>query len=161
MKVLLREATDSDMELVLAWRSNPLVWQGHYQQHFDPHPLTWEEHYKWWHSKYNWKIFIIQVNDNISTRNVGSIDVGQLDHWCPEVGISIGEVTLWGKGVGKQSLSLALDWLKEKGYEKVHTTILKDNERSIRLFESVGFKRIGEAREEEWEYSLQLKEKKK
>ena len=156
MKILLREARDSDMELIMAWRSNPLIYQGLYRQSVTKIPLTWQEHWDWWNSRYNWRIFIIQVNDSNWTRDVGYINIGQLDHWEPELGITIGEVSLWGKGVGKQALSLALDWLKEKGYKYVHTSIIKGNDNSIKLFEGLGFRRIGEAREGEWEYKLCL-----
>ena len=155
MIVLLREVTNNDLELTLAWRNSPLVYQGFYQQgYLGKGAQTWKEHYRWWHSRHNWKRWIIQVNDGETTRDVGQVSFSQLDSWNPEVGIFMGEVTLWGKGVGKQSLSLALDWLKSRSYEKIHTTILKDNERAIRLFESIGFKRIGEARIMEWAYEL-------
>ena len=159
--VLLREVTDDDIELVMAWRSNPLVYQGFYYQ---KEPLTWEEHYKWWHSQYkqsNWKRWIIQVSDDVTTRDVGCVHFRQLDNRSPKVSIFIGEVTLWGKGISRQALSLALDWLEEQGYEKVHTTILGDNQRSIRLFESLGFKNSGDAREGEWTYELYLKDRRR
>lgn len=155
MKVLLREACHSDLELILAWRSIPQVIRGIYSQSRTGF-ITWDEHYNWWHSRHNWKIFIIQVNDNISTRDVGVVSLSQLDNWKPQVGIIIGEVTLWGRGVGRQALLLALNWLREKRYSTVFTTILKNNERSIRLFEAVGFKRVSEGREGEWEYQVKL-----
>lgn len=145
------------MELILAWRNNPLIWQGLYQQAKEDKPIDWYEHWNWWHTRYNWKQFIIQVNDNnIWTRDIGYINIGQLDHWCPEVAIVIGEVSLWGQGIGRQALSLALDWLEELGYQKTHTTILKNNKRSIKLFESLGFQRVGDAREGEWAYEKNL-----
>ena len=69
----------------------------------------------------------------------------------PEIGIAIGEVTLHGRGVGKQALSLALQWLKENGYIQTHVTILDNNEASVRLFTSLGYYRVGAAREgESW-----------
>ena len=158
MNVLLRETRDSDIELVLAWRNNSQVWERLYAQSRENRPLTWEEHYSWWNSRHNWQRWIIQVNDNITTRDVGCINLSQLDSWCPQVGLFIGEVGLWGKGVGRESLLLALSWLRAKGYVKVWTTILKDNERSIRLFGSVGFRRVGEGRVGEWSYEKDLRE---
>lgn len=166
MIILLREATDNDLELILAWRNNPLIWQGLYTQSRENRPLTWEEHYKFWHSPYRatWKQFIIQINDGQWTRSVGYVQFGQLDHWRPEIACVIGEVSLWGQGIGKEATLLALDWLGNqdwhgKKYEKIHTSVLKSNERAVRLFESVGFKRIGEAREDEWEYEMWLKDR--
>jgi len=163
MKVLLRETTDSDMELILAWRNNPLIWKGLYTQARENRPLTWEEHNSWWHSPYRttWKIFIIQIIyppiDDVRW-NVGYLNVGQLDHWRPEIAIVVGDTALHGQGIGTEALKLGLQWIKEQGKLKCHTSILKDNLASIHLFEKVGFKRIGEAREGEWEYEIDLKE---
>ena len=154
LKVLLREANDNDATLVLAWRSIPNVYAGLYTQHREQRIFTWSEHWKWWKSRYTWKIFIIQVNDGETTRDVGFLNIAQLDHWRPEFGISIGEVSLWGQGVARQALLLGIEWLKEHGYKRVHTSILNSNERSLRLFKSVGFKVIGEAREDETEVEL-------
>lgn len=157
MKVMLRESQGvSDAVLVMAWRNSPLVWQGLYTQSRENRPLMWQEHWKWWTSEYRktWKIFIIQVNDGETTRDVGYLNIGQREHWKPEIGLSVGEVSLWGQGVAKQALLLGIEWLKEHGYKRVHTSILKDNERSIRLFGSLGFKIIGDARENELEVEL-------
>ena len=151
--ISLREVTDNDMELVLAWRNSPPVYQGFYEQGYGSKgTISWTEHYLWWKSRFNWKRFITQVNDGMITRDVGCVNFSGLDNWNPEVGIFIGEVSLWGRGVGKKALSLALDWLKENGYTAVHTTILKYNMRSIKLFESIGFKKIGEGREGEFAF---------
>jgi len=116
--------------------------------------LDWSEHWKWWKSRIAWKIFFIQVNDGETTRDVGYINVSQLDHWKPEIAIAIGEVSLWGHGVAKQALLLGIEWLKERGYKRVHASILKNNERSLRLFKSLDFKIVGDAREDECEVEL-------
>lgn len=153
MKVILREAQGvSDAVLVMSWRNNLMVWRGLYTQSRENRPLTWEEHWRWWTSDYRktWRIFIIQVNDGETTRDVGYLNVGQCDSWRPELGIAIGEVSLWGQGIAKQALILGLEWLKEYGYKGVHTTVLKGNSRALKLFESVGFKIVGDAREGEW-----------
>ncbi len=92
-------------------------------------------------------------------RDIGVVNIGQLDHWSPEIGVYLGEVTLWGKGYGKLSIELALEWLSNHGYKHCHTTILDSNERSIRLFESLGFKRLGDARQNESWYNRTLEDK--
>lgn len=139
----LREATNPDLELIMAWRSNPLVYEGFYQQ---VEPLKWEEHITWWESRNkDWREFIIVFND----RDVGVVTIGQLDHWNPEIGYFIGEVSLWGQGVGKEAVQSAMDWLKDKGYEYCHTTVLKSNSRSLNLLKGFGFQVLGDAREKE------------
>ena len=77
------------------------------------------------------------------------VTIGQLDHWSPEIGYFIGEVSLWGHGIGKEAVKQSMDWLQERGYEYCHTTVLGKNERSIRLLKSLGFTKLGEAREGE------------
>ena len=109
--IILREATKADLPLIMAWRSNPLCYSGFYQQ---TEPLKWDEHINWWQSRnQDWREFIIIYE----TRDVGIVTIGQLDHWSPEIGYFVGEVSLWGKGIGKQAVSLALDWLREYGKE--------------------------------------------
>lgn len=156
MKVLLREATDNDLELILAWRNLPLIYEGFYQQ---VELLTWEEHYKWWHSRHNWKQFVIQVNNGITTRDVGCVTLSQLDHWEPEIGYFLSEVTLWGMGITTKAVSLALDWLKENGYQYVSTTILDRNIASQQIVKKLNFQKTSPARKGESCWKLKLSNK--
>lgn len=157
LNVKLREAVKSDAVLVLAWRNNPLIWQGSYTQSKENRPLTWQEHWAWWQDKKNRKIFIINViNGGNTKRDVGYLSINKLDQDTPEFGISIGEVSLWGQGVAKEALRLGINWLKERGYRKMSASILKNNKRSLRLFASLGFKNAGELREDEREVELWL-----
>lgn len=84
------------------------------------------------------------------------VTIGQMEHWSPEIGYYIGEVSLWGKGIGKEAVKLALDYLHQNGKEYCHTTILDNNERSIRLVKSLGFEYLGPAREGESWYQKKL-----
>jgi len=159
MKVLLRTAQGvSDAVLVMAWRSIPDVYNGLYTQHRENRPLGWGEHWKWWASDYRktWKIFIIQVNDGETTRDVGYLNVAQMDYWEPETGIAVGEIGLWGQGVAKESLKLIFEWLRTQGYKYTRTTIPNHNERAKRLYLSLGYKLIGDARPDEGLYRKEL-----
>lgn len=148
--VLLREATEYDLPLMMAWRSNPLIYQGFYQQ---KEPLKWEEHITWFVLRnQDWRTFVVEYNG----RPVGVVTIGQLDHWCPEVGYYIGEISLWNKGIGTEAVSLALDWIKQYGRDYVHTTILDKNKASIKLIEKLGFKYLGKARKGESWYQKKL-----
>ena len=127
---------------MLAWRSNPAVYEGFYQQ---TKPLKWEEHIKWLASRnQDWRTFIIETDHKI-----GVVTIGQLDHWCPEIGYYIGEVSAWRNGYGSQAVSLALQWLRDNGYEYCHTTVLNKNRGSLRLLQNMGFTILGNARERE------------
>lgn len=125
---------------MLAFRNSPLVYQGFYRQR---EPLVWEEHCAWFRSRNSdWRTFIVLYGD----RPVGIVTIGQLDHWSPEIGYHIGEVSLWGKGVGKEAVRLGCKYIKNYGREYCHTTVLKDNLRSVKLLKSLGFEYMAQAR---------------
>ena len=156
MTIALKEVKMKDLELVLAWRNNPEVYQGFYEQgYLGKKLITWEEHQKFWSKHLDsetykaWKIYY-------EGKDVGIIWLDRLDNIMPEVGIYIGETTLHGKGVGKEALTSILKWLKSTNYQRAHAKILKSNKRSIRLFTSCGFARRGEAREGEWLYECNI-----
>ena len=113
----------------------------------------------------DWKNFIIiyekkvQVEDfgfEVEERRIGGLTIGQLDHWSPEIGYYIGEKSLWGKGIGKEVVKAAMEWIKEYGRDYTHTTVKDDNERSIRLLTSLGFERLGPARPGESWYQKKI-----
>lgn len=145
--IYLREATESDLPLMMAWRSSPLVYEGFYQQ---TAPLQWDEHVKWWKSRNSdWRTFIIVHVSSYHERPVGVVTIGQLDHWSPEIGYYVGEVSLWGQDIGEEAVGKALNWLKERGYQYCHTTVKMNNNRSVKLLWSLGFTMLGGAREGE------------
>ena len=151
----LREACKCDLPIMLAWRSNKEVYKGFYQQ---KGALVWEEHLKWFNSRnQDWRTLLVLYQD----RPVGVVTIGQLDNWNPEIGYYIGEVSLWGKGVGTEAVRQGIEWVKE--YAKthsyitsVHTTILYSNKASIKLIEKLGFKHVCEARKGEGRWEMML-----
>jgi len=146
--VHLRNATEKDIELILEWRSNKQVYSGLYTQSTENRPLTRDEHVKWWYTHDHWKRFII-CTEYIDIRrdpkcgpnlhSIGWLYISQLDYWSPEIGLGIGEPSYWGKGYGKQALLLGIKLLKDNDYKYTHTTILDNNLRSIKMFESCGY----------------------
>jgi ribosomal-protein-alanine N-acetyltransferase len=152
----LTPVTEDDYELLMAWRSHPDVYK-HFSQQSGP--LVWEEHYRFWNSRQDRIDWIINYNDGIRDRKVGSINVASLSSESPEIGIFIGEVTLMGKGIGKAALGLVLEWLEREGYDRACAHISKQNTTSQRLFSSHGFKIAGEIHEGvEWVYVLEFGE---
>ncbi len=100
-----------------------------------------------------WIFFIILLNDFVTTRKVGVVNLGQLENWNPEINSYIGEASLDDPYIEREALLLAIEWLKARGYQKLHTTVPDTNERWINLLGSLGFKRVGDARKGEstWE----------
>jgi RimJ/RimL family protein N-acetyltransferase len=140
VELSFKEATQDDLELMMAWRSHPLVYKGLYVQKA---PLTWEEHLNWWKGRKNRKDWIISVT---GSRRVGSVNVSSLDTETPEVGIYIGEVTSQSKGIGTFAILWACQWLKQKEYKQAKASILEDNAASVKAFENAGFVLNGDGR---------------
>lgn len=146
--LLLREMTKADLPLVLAWRNNPLIWQGTYTQRS---PIVWEDHKEWWESRnQDHHSFMVILFENNYAREIGVLHISLLDYWSPEIGIIIGEVSLWDKGFGTEAFGLGYKWLKARGFKHTSTTVPKTNKRAIRMLEKLGFKYTCNARSE-WE----------
>lgn len=152
LKVELRELTIDDWELTMAWRSNPSTYGGAYTQR---RALTWDEHYRWMITRGRWwKFFIILFNN----RKVGVFNYGQLDNWNPEFNCYLGEYEQWKSGVADEAIKLGLNWLKERGYCKTHTTIPDINNTFVEVIKRLGFRCVGEARKGESLYEIKLSE---
>jgi RimJ/RimL family protein N-acetyltransferase len=153
MKVEYRPATADDLELLMAWRSHPELYRRFYLQ---DEALEWEEHANWWASREHRRDWIITINTDGRWRDVGNVNLSELDSDAPEVGVFVGEITAWGNGIATDAVEFAVDWLREHEYAAAKARILDDNDGSKRVFESVGFRRTGEARDNESEYRLSL-----
>ncbi len=160
MIVTLREATQDDWELIMAWRSLPQVYEGKYTQR---KALTWKEHYTFMTTRGPWwRYFIIVLEEDgleeLSTppRKVGVVTLAQLEDFNPQFNSFIGEAALYSPDVEYDAMLLALDWLRERGYCKTHTVIRDSNQRWADLVTSLGLKRVGPARtgESTWEMYL-------
>lgn len=149
----LRQLKENDLELLMAWRSHPKLYRCFYEQEG---PLTWKEHYNWWKSRENRKDWIIVFEGKFRKRDVGSVNISQLDSHYPEIGILVGEISLWGKNIGKKSVKLAIQYLREKNYKGAEANIIKKNLRSKRLFKGFNFKKVGENRNGEDKFRLEF-----
>lgn len=139
----LREATDKDFDFYYTVRNIPEVYQGFYTQ---GNPLTLVEHTNWWYSRNrDYRRFVIELDG----KPIGIVNIAQLDHWTPEIGYAL-LPDYWGQGYGTEAVKTALNWLKLRGYGHCHTTMLKNNERSLNLLKGLGFKILGDAREGEY-----------
>jgi RimJ/RimL family protein N-acetyltransferase len=140
--ITLEKATDADLSFILSIRNHPDCMKGFYTQGFaQPHLIQWDEHLAWWDSRpSSWKQYII-----LNGRPIGILALGQTEHWSPEIGYAI-HPSEWGNGYGKEAVRQALDLLRQMGKEYCHTTVLKTNERSLRLLKSLGFTEMADAR---------------
>lgn len=142
MDIAYRPATEGDLELMLAWRSNPEIYRNLYSQ---DQPLEWGDHIEWWESRVNQRDWIIMIHDRDRWRSIGVVNLTDLDTDLPELGVWIGEVSLWGNGLATEAIEFAIDWLREQDYTEARARILDQNEASKRVFEKNGFYHSGPA----------------
>lgn len=161
MNLYLRQSRDSDIPLVMAWRSSPLVFNGFYTQR---EPLKWKEHYNWWMGRNkDWYTLIAVLTEDGIDRPIGVVTIGQCDHYSPEFGYYLGEISLahQPQHYGTTMVNKALDWLKEyqtthPHIKGVHTTILDSNTASIKLIKKLGFIKGMPARKGEHYYYREI-----
>lgn len=136
--VSLREAERRDLELMLAWRNNPRLYQWFTGQ---SSPIPWADHVEWFENRDpDRQDYIIHYGE----RRVGSVWV-MADG---EVGIYIGEEPLWGQGVGTAALNALIDLVEDTSDPlrrrpvdagELWAGMHRYNDRSQALFERVGF----------------------
>jgi UDP-2,4-diacetamido-2,4,6-trideoxy-beta-L-altropyranose hydrolase len=151
--VFIRQATDDDLKMIMDWRSNPAIYSYFYHQN---KPLVWEEHLNWWRNRNNRIDWIIMLDERGGSVPVGSVNCINLNTKSPEVGVFVGETDRWGKSIGKESLEIVLEWLALRGYEAAQARIMAENERSRRLFETLGFVLMDSSQREEVLYQKDL-----
>lgn len=127
---------EKDLELVLAWRNNPEIYENFVEQ---DGPIEWDDHVAWYKQRpADREDYIIRYKD----RRVGVVSLDENDF----VSIYIGEQPLWGQGIA----SRILEWLTQRHspsrplYAEIHA----ENTRSKRLFEQCGFAQSD--RKNEW-----------
>lgn len=128
--------TEGDLELVLAWRSNPLVYR-HFRR--QDGPLSWDDHVAWFESR------APERHDFVVTfegRRVGVVSLTEDD----EVSIYLGDVSARGNGVA----SAVLRWLCDRFVDRIplYAEVQEENEASRLLFERCGFERRDE--DDDW-----------
>jgi RimJ/RimL family protein N-acetyltransferase len=126
----------SDLELVLAWRNNPVVYEHFVDQ---DGPIRWEDHVRWFENRDPDRLDYVARYDG---RRIGVVGVDESDF----VSVYVGEPALWGEGLGTR----LLNWLTARhGAERdLSAKIHADNERSRHLFKRCGFERFG--RDHDW-----------
>ena len=152
MNVSLRELRSEDLPLLLAWAHIKEIWT-YLPTSRAGENLTWESHFDWWRSRRDRMDWMILANlDAYGPRSVGVVHISELGSPWPEIGLYMGEVTLWEKGIGKDSLSMAMDRACQMGLKRLRATIHPYNVRSVKLFKSLGFKKVDEARKGQHRY---------
>ena len=128
------EYDNSFLDKSWEWLNNPIIKKLTNTQDFDK-----ESQIAWFNSLENKKDYFIQgiLSDNtpIGVMGLKNITATQAEYWG-----YIGEIDFWGKGIGKEMMSFAIQKAKELNLEKIYLTVLKDNLRAKKLYEKFNFK---------------------
>ena len=152
MILTLRDVTERDLPLLLAWRQDREVMR---YLPSAPTRMSWEVEWAWWVGRRNrldrmvvgeyWRTsapdYYPDPPGRTATRPIGVV---HYDRETGEVGILMGERSLWGLGLGKQALGMLLEELV--GEPRIWALVHPANEASLALFQHAGFKLVGEGR---------------
>lgn len=93
--------------------------------------------------------FVIETFDKCPIGSIGFRKISKRNRSAC-VYIVIGEKEYWGKGIGKDALTVLLEWgFKTLGLNKVWSDVRSSNTASLAVLKKVGFKKEGLLREEE------------
>lgn len=149
-RVRLRGAERSDLEKFSVWINDPEVTAG--LTLFLPMSSVDEE--KWFENAMQRpqeeKPLVIDMKDGTDWRLIGNSSFFAFD-WVArsaEVGIMIGDKTVWNQGYGRETMNLLL----RHGFEtlnlnRIYLRVYAHNKRAIRVYEKVGFVHEGRMRQ--------------
>jgi len=93
---------------------------------------------------------IFAIIDLESEKLIGNCSIFRVNHLNrkAEVGIFIGDKHFWGKGYGTEALSLLVDFgFNILNLNSIMLEVFSYNDRAIKCYKKVGFKKIGSRRE--------------
>lgn len=116
------------------WLNNPTI-----KKLTNTPDFTKEGQQAWFKSLKDKKDYFIQGisynNLPIGVMGLKNITETQAEYWG-----YIGEIDFWGKGIGKEMMTFAIQKAKELNLEKLYLTVLEDNLRAKKLYEKFNFK---------------------
>lgn len=139
MTLRLRDVNTGDLELLMAWRSNPEIYRYFRQER----PPTWGEHLEFWNRALfgkERKDYMILFGEKWNQlRRIGTCNLSNLESDSPEYGLLIGEVGLHGKGIGDSVTMLCMEEAKKLGKSYISARVHHGNVASRRMFEKCEF----------------------
>lgn len=142
-RVYLRSLEQSDLELLHIWVNDPEV-RGLIGEVMPTSRLGMEEWFERVRTDPNriWFVIVNRENDRV----IG--EAGLLRMFFPwrttDLSIILGDKSAWGKGFGTEAINLLLDYaFGYLNFHRVSIGVVAANERALRFYEKIGFKREG------------------
>jgi RimJ/RimL family protein N-acetyltransferase len=148
--VRLRSPERTDIPKFVEWLNDPDVRTGLLLYL----PLSLDAEQKWFDNMLTMPAeeqpLVIEIQDQDEWKMIGNIGLHKIDQRCrsAEVGIFIGEKSLWNQGYGTKAMQLIL----KHGFEtlnlnRIMLDVFADNLGAIRAYEKCGFVHEGRKRE--------------
>ncbi len=149
-RLRLRAIEREDLPRFVAWLNDPEVRRN--LQLFQPLSLAQEE--EWFKGILQRTVeeqpLVVEIKTADGWQaigNVGFFAISSSDR-SAEIGIFIGEKTLWGKGYGTEAMCLMLSHgFKELNLNRIFLRVYETNQRGLRSYEKAGFKPEGRLRQ--------------
>lgn len=139
-RVYLRALEPEDYKTSIKWRKDDEIWNmlgGTKYFVSEAYEKKWLEN-AIFDSK-DLKLAVCLVENDKYIGNVYMTDIDMINRSC-QSHVIIGEREYWGKGLAKEALSLAIDFMKnERGVRRFEALILEDNTQSIKMHEKCGY----------------------
>jgi RimJ/RimL family protein N-acetyltransferase len=149
-QVALRPLEVEDAPQLQRWMNDPEIHQ--YLRQF--RPLTAAEERQWLeklHERTEDHVFGVVLREGARLIGTCGLHRVALPHRSAELGILIGDRDVQGRGHGAEAIRLLLDYgFGTLGLHRVGLQVYANNDRGIRCYEKVGFRREGVRRESRW-----------
>lgn len=144
----MRPLSMADYEQVLKWsKDEAFCHANQWEINRDP-----SEIYQWWlncvnHTTENF----VRMGITFKGMLIGYTDLANINNGTAELGIAIGESTLWGKGIGATAALRTLQFASTQlGLTTFEAETHETNIRSRRMLEKIGFEEISRIGFEEY-----------
>lgn len=147
--VKITAVKDSDIDEIQSWFNNVF-----FLRHYDMVPAlpkgnkATREVLDYYLNSNEAYIFAIRLRDSDEIVGVAGFDEIIWNNGTATIFVGIGKSELRGRGIGKEALSLLLDFgFNELNFHKLQLDVISYNESAIRLYEGAGFVHEGTYRE--------------
>jgi RimJ/RimL family protein N-acetyltransferase len=150
-RIRLRKVEKPDLPLLHKWGNDRdvVAWARFSPEHMTSLAALEKAYEKELHDEETERVSFM-IEERATSRAIGWCVVRTWDrkHVSANVGISLGEKELWGKGYGTEAMELLLEIVFDhQGWHHAELWTLAENERAIKSFEKSGFRRVGVERE--------------
>lgn len=146
-RVYLRPVEREDLAYVRKWSNDPEI----RRVTGEVTPMTQKEAEAWFEKLQSdesrvWFMVALKENDLV----IGEAGLLRMFHpWrTTDLSIILGEKEVWGQGYGTEAINLLMDYaFGYLGFHRIAIGVVGFNERALRFYEKVGFKREGVQRD--------------